>query len=96
MRKLAALTVAFSLSAAGQAIAGSSAISNALTGMNSSSMAIDAASNAIANANTSKHEAVGVQFQDVYAGQSGGQTKHQTSSSTSPPAMHGSTHSGRR
>jgi flagellar hook protein FlgE len=96
MRKLTALTVALSLSTAGQAFAGSSAISNALTGMNSSSMAIDAASNNIANANTSKHDAVGIQFNDVYAGQSGGQTKHQPSSSTSPPAMHGSIHSGRR
>jgi flagellar hook protein FlgE len=96
MRKLTALTVALSLFAAGQAFAGSSAISNALTGMNSSSMKIDAASNNIANANTTKHEAAGVQFNDVYAVQSGGQTKHQTSTSTSPPAMHGSTHSGRR
>jgi flagellar basal-body rod protein FlgB len=96
MRKLTALTVALSLSAAGQAFAGSSAVSNALTGMNSSSMKIDAASNNIANANTAGYKPSAVEFQDVFAGQSGGQTKHLTSSSTAPPAMHGSTHSGRR
>jgi flagellar basal body rod protein FlgG len=95
MRKLTALTLALSLSASGQAFAGSSSISNALTGMNSSSAAIDAASNNIANANTAGPKPSAVEWQDVTAGRSG-QTDHHASSSIPPPAMHGSTHSAHR
>jgi flagellar hook protein FlgE len=93
MRKLTAVTIALTLFA-GQASAGE--VNSALTGMNSSSLKIDAASNNIANANTAGYKPSAVELQDVYAGQSGGQSRHLTSSSTSPPAMHGSTHSGRR
>lgn len=67
MRKLTALAVALSLSAAGQAFAGSSSITNALTGMNSSAAAIDAASNNIANAQTTGYKKDQINFSDVYA-----------------------------
>lgn len=52
MRTIATLTIAFSLLAAGPALADDSYVSNALSGMNSSARAIDQASTNIANANT--------------------------------------------
>ena len=71
MRTLGTLAIAFSLSAAGPAVADNTSNSNALSGMNSTSAAIDQASNNIANANTTGAPKSGASATDVMATRAG-------------------------
>ncbi len=70
MRTTAKLAIAFSLLAAGPALADDSSVSSALTGMNASSMAVNQASNNIANANTTGAPKSNVSAADAMANRS--------------------------